>query len=104
MAVSNASSGAAKDRRERLVSIFNALSDPTRLEMFELIVSRGEMPCAEFDERFPLSKSTISYHTNILSSAGLIETRREGRFFYYRPELALLEKELPGLGERLQAI
>ena len=68
-------------RRERLTTIFAALSDPTRMEMLEMIVDRGEVGCSEFDDHFPLSKSTISYHTKLLNAAGLIETRREGRFF-----------------------
>ena len=88
-------------RRERLVTIFAALSDPTRMEMLEMIVEHGEIGCAEFDEHFPLSKSTISYHTKLLNAAGLIETRREGRFFFYRPKLDELEEEFPGLAAQL---
>ncbi|HZO98109.1 MAG TPA: metalloregulator ArsR/SmtB family transcription factor [Gaiellaceae bacterium] len=88
-------------RRERLVTIFSALSDPTRMEMLEMILARGEVGCAEFDEHFPLSKSTISYHTKILNAAGLIETRREGRFFFYRAKLDELEQQFPGLAAQL---
>src|ERR671934_1304735 len=88
-------------RRERLVTIFAALSDPTRMEMLEMIVEQGEVGCAEFDEHFPLSKSTISYHTKLLNAAGLIETRREGRFFYYRPKLEELVEQFPGLAAQL---
>lgn len=84
-------------KRERLLTVFSALSDPTRMEMFEMIMARGEIGCREFDEMFPLRKSTISYHTKMLNAAGLIETRRQGRFFYYRPRLDDLQKELPGL-------
>jgi DNA-binding transcriptional ArsR family regulator len=91
------------ERRERLVTIFSALSDPTRVEMLELILRNGEVGCSEFDRRFPLSKSTISYHTKILNAAGLITTRRDGRFFSYRPVLALLDEQLPCLVDRLIA-
>jgi DNA-binding transcriptional ArsR family regulator len=84
-------------KRERLLTVFSALSDPTRMEMFEMIMERGEVGCREFDEIFPLRKSTISYHTKMLNAAGLIETRRDGRFFYYRPRLDDLREELPGL-------
>jgi DNA-binding transcriptional ArsR family regulator len=92
----------AMSHRERLVPIFSALSDPTRLEMLQLILQRGEVGCVEFDERFPLSKSTISYHTKILHAAGLIETRREGRFFFYSPVTATLDAAMPGLAEQLR--
>ena len=89
-------------RRERLTTIFAALSDPTRMEMLEMIVDRGEVGCSEFDDHFPLSKSTISYHTKLLNAAGLIETRREGRFFFYRPRLEDLEEQFPALAAQLR--
>jgi DNA-binding transcriptional ArsR family regulator len=45
--------------------------------------------CWELDETLDLAKSTISYHTKILQAAGLIQTRRDGKFFHYRPTTAL---------------
>jgi DNA-binding transcriptional ArsR family regulator len=88
-------------RRERLTTVFAALSDPTRMEMLEMIIEAGEIGCRVFDEHFPLSKSTISYHTKLLHAAGLIETRREGRFFFYRPKLDELEEQFPALAAQL---
>jgi len=83
------------------VTVFSALSDPTRMEMLDMIIGREEVGCAEFDDHFPLSKSTISYHTKILNAAGLIETRREGRLFFYRPNLEELRAEFPALVAQL---
>jgi DNA-binding transcriptional ArsR family regulator len=91
-------------RRERLTTIFAALSDSTRLEMLETIIERGEVGCSEFDDQFPLSKSTISYHTKLLNAAGLIETRREGRFFFYRARLAELQEQFPELAAQLMDV
>ncbi len=88
-------------RRERLTTIFAALSDATRMEMLEMIIERGEVGCSEFDAHFPLSKSTISYHTKLLNAAGLIDTRREGRYFFYRARLDELEGEFPRLAAQL---
>jgi DNA-binding transcriptional ArsR family regulator len=88
-------------RRERLTQIFGALSDPTRMEMLEMITERGEVGCSEFEEHFPLSKSTISYHTKLLNAAGLIQTERKGRFFFYRPRLDELEEQFPALAAQL---
>jgi DNA-binding transcriptional ArsR family regulator len=93
---------AGESASERLVTIFSALSDPTRIEMIQMLVRTGEIGCSAFDEHFPLSKSTISYHTKILHAAGLISTRREGRLFFYEPIVETIEHELPGLVERLR--
>jgi DNA-binding transcriptional ArsR family regulator len=99
-----AQDGADVPERERLVTIFSALSDPTRMEMFTEIVRRGEVGCAEFDRHFPISKSTISYHTKLLHAAGLIDTRRDGRFFFYRPRLDTIEQDWPHLGQLLREL
>jgi DNA-binding transcriptional ArsR family regulator len=86
---------------ERLVTVFSALSDATRLDMMAMLIRRDEVGCSEFDERFPLSKSTLSYHTKILNAAGLIETRRQGRFFFYKVRRDALDAALPGLADQL---
>lgn len=64
---------------------FGALSDSTRLAMLRRILEQGEGGCVEFETDFTLSKSTLSYHAKVLHRAGLIETTRDGRFFFYRP-------------------
>lgn len=91
-------------RRERLTAIFGALSDATRLEMFEMVVERGEVGCSEFDAHFPISKSTISYHTKMLNAAGLIETRRDGRFFFYRPRTDEINAQLDEIVAQFPAL
>jgi DNA-binding transcriptional ArsR family regulator len=99
MAVAETQNGAT--RQERLATIFSALSDPTRMQMYTMILADEEVACSLLDTVFPLSKSTISYHTKILNAAGLIETRRVGRYFYYRAVRDELDQELPGLADRL---
>jgi len=78
---------------EEIVTIMSALGDPTRMSIVERALSKDihneEVACWELDESLDLAKSTISYHTKILQAAGLIQTRREGRFFYYRPTAKL---------------
>lgn len=78
---------------EEIVTIMSALGDPTRMSIVERTLSQDllneEVACWELDESLDLAKSTISYHTKILQAAGLIQTRREGRFFYYRPTVTL---------------
>jgi ArsR family transcriptional regulator len=75
------------DQKE-LARISRALSDPTRLRIFEGISSCKEMFCGQIVEKFKLTPGTISHHLKILADANLIETRREGQFIYMtsRPE------------------
>jgi len=67
-----------------VAKISKALSDPTRLRIYESIAERGEMFCGEIVERYRLTPGTISHHLKVLAEAGLIECRREGQFIYNR--------------------
>jgi ArsR family transcriptional regulator, arsenate/arsenite/antimonite-responsive transcriptional repressor len=71
------------DQKE-LARISKALSDPTRLKIFEGLSSKKEMFCGQVVEKFGLTPGTISHHLKILADANLIETRREGQFIYMR--------------------
>jgi ArsR family transcriptional regulator len=67
-----------------LTKIAKALSDPTRLRIYEAISSQAEMYCGELMKKCPLTPGTISHHLKILVEAKLIESRREGQFIYNR--------------------
>lgn len=70
--------------QKELAKISKALSDPTRLRIYEEISSRPEMYCGELVKRCPLTPGTISHHLRVLAEAKLIESRREGQFIYNR--------------------
>lgn len=62
-----------------------ALAHSSRLEVFRLLVKRGPegyVP-GELVERLGIPGPTLSFHLKELSQAGLIESRRNGRFVYY---------------------
>jgi ArsR family transcriptional regulator len=75
--------GICMDQKE-LARISKALSDPTRLRIFEGLSSHKEMFCGQVVEKYGLTPGTISHHLKILADANLIETRREGQFVYMR--------------------
>lgn len=64
--------------------VFKALSDPMRWKIVQqLAAEEGEYPCSLLEATVPVSKPTISYHTKLLAQAGLIDTRKRGRKYYY---------------------
>lgn len=71
------------DQKE-LAKISKALSDPTRLGIYQAISSKPEMYCGELMKKCQLTPGTISHHLKILAEAKLIESRREGQFIYNR--------------------
>ena len=76
--------------------IFRALSDPTRREILRLLRLR-DMTAGEIAERFPLAKSTLSGHFNVLKHAGLIVSERTGTTIVYSLNLAAYEEALAGV-------
>ncbi len=69
---------------KELAKISKALSDPTRLRLYETISARKEVFCGELMPCCPLTRGTVSHHLKILAEAKLIESRREGQFIYNR--------------------
>jgi len=68
---------------EQLLKITKALADETRVRMLGAL-RHGELCVCQVIELLGLAPSTISKHLSILKGARLIESRKEGRWMYYR--------------------
>lgn len=67
------------------VSLFDALSQETRLRAFRLLVKAGPqgMPAGALSEKLGTPHNTLSFHLSQLSNTGIIGSRREGRSIIY---------------------
>ena len=70
-------------------SLFNILSDPTRLRALMLIQSEGELCVCELTGALGAPQPTISRHLAHLREAGLVTDRRDGLWIHYRINPAL---------------
>ncbi|MEO5817977.1 MAG: metalloregulator ArsR/SmtB family transcription factor [Gemmatimonadaceae bacterium] len=61
---------------------FRALGDGTRLRLLALL-SPGERSVADLMDATELGQSLVSHHLRTLRGAGLVTTRRDGRWIYY---------------------
>jgi ArsR family transcriptional regulator, arsenate/arsenite/antimonite-responsive transcriptional repressor len=68
----------------QVAKISKALSDPTRLQIYEAIAARPDIYCGEIIGRYQMAPGTLSHHLKILMEAGLIECHREGQFVHNR--------------------
>jgi len=80
--------------------IAKALADPRRFEILEHIASQSEVGCSRLCGCFPVRQATISHHLKELASAGLVESRRDGQFVYYRTRREVLEEYMSELMRR----
>ena len=91
-------SGQARQIREpgfdaaAAVGALAALAQETRLAIFRLLVeyARDGLTPGAIALKLRLAPATLSFHLKELASAGLIQDRREGRFIWYRPDLAAM--------------
>ncbi len=63
--------------------ITKAIGDESRKRILDLLTV-GELPASSIFEQFEYAAPTISRHLSVLKEAGLVDTRREGVFIYYR--------------------
>lgn len=66
------------------MDMFEALADPTRRSILELLASRGELAATAIYEQFPISPQAISQHLKILREAHLVEMEKRAQKHLYR--------------------
>ena len=67
---------------EQVTLLTKALADETRLRILGVLKDQ-ELCACQIIELFELANSTISKHLAILRQAGLIQTRKQGRWIYF---------------------
>lgn len=71
--------------------VFQAIADPTRREIIE-IVAKKNINLNAVADHFNISRPAISKHVKILSECGLIVMRQEGRDRFCEANLAKLNE------------
>lgn len=72
-----------------VITIFKALSEPIRVSVIELLREQ-EMCVCDLCDRLDVAQSKLSFHLKTLKHAGLVRSRQEGRWIYYRLNLSRL--------------
>lgn len=77
--------------------VFKALADPTRRAILDELTDRSGQTLFEICSRLATkhglgsSRQAISQHLEVLAQAGLVRTRREGRYKFHDVDTAPLE-------------
>jgi DNA-binding transcriptional ArsR family regulator len=66
-----------------LLRITKALADENRIRVL-MALRGGELCACQITELFGLAPSTMSKHLSVLYQAGLVESRKEGRWIHFR--------------------
>lgn len=81
----------AERRRARTAALAHALSDETRVAIVESL-RHGERCVCDLMGDLDAAQSRLSFHLRVLAEAGLITSRREGRWSYYTVVPAALDE------------
>ncbi|QIV86676.1 ArsR/SmtB family transcription factor [Glutamicibacter mishrai] len=65
-----------------MFDLLEVASEPTRRRLIQLLGS-GERTVTELAANFTVSRSAISQHLLLLTDAGLLQARKDGRSRYY---------------------
>jgi DNA-binding transcriptional ArsR family regulator len=82
--------------------VFKALADPTRRKILDELADRDGQTLFEICNRLVMryqissSRQAISQHLDLLEAAGLVHTRRDGRYKFHYLDTAPLDR----IGER----
>jgi len=111
-----------RERDEPIVALGRALSDPIRVRMLGMMADaaasgRGccDLPdlgvpaedgdagicVCEFEDRFGMGQSKVSYHMRKLKEAGLVREEKRGRWSFYSLDGEAARELLGGLSEHL---
>jgi len=75
--------GLTNDALEQIATYFTALSEPTRLQILNILRS-GEQNVGDLAEQCGYTSANISRHLAILSKNGLVAKDNRGTSVYYR--------------------
>lgn len=73
----------SKESVKATLGVTKALADLQRVRIL-MMLQAGELCVCQIMEVLALAPSTVSKHLSILSAAGLVDSRKEGRWIYYR--------------------
>ena len=81
----------------RAAALFHALSDPIRIDVVNQLLA-GERCVCELTDELEMAQSRLSWHLKTLVDAGILSSRREGRWNYYALNTEAIEEARDILG------
>ena len=67
-----------------VLSVTKALSDGNRLRTVMALQEMAELCVCQVTEMLGVAPATVSRHMSVLQNAGIVESRKNGRWVYYR--------------------
>jgi len=69
---------------DHILSTTKALADGSRLRVIMALTDNEELCVCQITEMLNLAMPTVSRHMSVLQNAGLVKSRKDSRWVYYR--------------------
>ena len=76
--------GIGAEDASRLAGLLSLLSDPVRVRLLYALDLVDELCVGDLALALEVSEDAVSYGLKLLRTAGLVQTRRDGRVIFYR--------------------
>ena len=70
-------------KKQPLEELCGALGETSRMQILNLLLERKEVTCKDLEKHFNFSGSTAYHHISLLTKAGAVKVRNEGKTIYY---------------------
>ena len=74
------------------MGMFEALADPTRRHIVELLAANGELAATAIYEQFSVSPQAVSQHLKVLREANVVEMEKRAQKHVYRLNSRILSE------------
>ena len=81
------------------VELVAAVTEPTRRQLLDLLLERGESTPTCLADSLPVTRQAVSKHLAVLERAGLVDGERSGREVHYRVNVDRLDDTTRSLSE-----
>jgi DNA-binding transcriptional ArsR family regulator len=71
--------------------VFASLADPMRRAVLQAVADEGPLTATELAARLPVSRQAIAKHLDVLRTAGLVRSSKDGRDVRFTLEAAPLD-------------
>jgi len=93
-----------RDLPPREDELWEAVADPSRRKVLDLILARGQATPTTLAAELPVTRQAVAKHLAVLARAGLVEARRDGREVRYTVRAERLDEAAQVMARAAQAM
>jgi DNA-binding transcriptional ArsR family regulator len=79
--------------------LWSAIGDPSRRQVLDLVVGNGPVSASWLAGQVPFSRQAVAKHLAVLSEAGLVSRRKQGREVLYQVAADRLDEAVRAMAE-----